>query len=37
MTYDEIVTIAESLNWKINPSQIESGVNLLKELSLVTG
>jgi len=37
MTYDEIIGIAESLNWKLHPPQIASGVNLLKELSLVTG
>jgi uncharacterized protein len=37
MTHEEISTIAESLNWKLGTPQISHGVNLLKELSLVTG
>jgi len=37
MTYVEISKIAESLNWKLQEPQITTGVNLLKELSLVTG
>jgi hypothetical protein len=37
MTHDEISKIAETLNWKLGTPQINSGVNLLKELSLVTG
>jgi uncharacterized protein YwgA len=35
MTYDEIINIAGTLNWKLEKPQIDSGVNLLKELSLV--
>jgi uncharacterized protein YwgA len=37
MTYDEVISIADSLNWKLEKPQIDSGVNLLKELALVTG
>ena len=37
MNYVEISNIAESLNWKLDKVQIDSGVDLLKELSLITG
>jgi len=37
MTHDEISNVAESLNWKLGKPQIDSGTNLLKELSLITG
>ena len=37
MTNGEITRIAESLNWKLQEPQIATGVNLLRELSLVAG
>ncbi|MFA4875868.1 MAG: hypothetical protein WC586_00515 [Methanoregula sp.] len=37
MTYEEVSKIAKSLNWQLQDPQIATGVNLLKELSLVTG
>ena len=37
MTYDEIIDIAEALNWKLDKIQIDTGVHLLQDLSLVAG
>lgn len=35
LTRDEIARLADTFNWKLNPSQIDSAIQLLKELDLL--